>query len=438
MNANSYIRKSAKRFESSIAVRHGPERLSLIDLRSVAFSLLSFELTFVLFLFAGRYKADPRFEWIPVDLTALFFGLSVLTGLGVFLKKGSAISRSGLVFVLAMVGFIVWVFLSLIWTPGRVYASQKAFYLATLTLWAGVAPALIIGPSLHRMQRYYTVIMIFGMWTLVESFELFSFENYNSFLRTFGASYLALGYTLGLVGLILLGQLWFYAHSHIQKAIILIVLGAVLFTMLASGGRGPLLAFLLTFLAISLLLTFQKILTAKSIYTGRRALIIVLLVFVLAASGVAFLSETGESLQTIRRLEILFSAEDGGGTAVVRMVYFRSAMLHWFDSPIIGHGIGSYPLLDGVGDIKHYPHNIILEILIELGLVGLLFFCAMLFVSLSQGRIQRNMANGFVIVALSFVIFTFFTAQVSIDLADNRQLFMSLGLLAGSGRARFA
>ena len=29
----------------------------------------SFELSFVLFLFAGRFKLDPRFAWVPVDLT---------------------------------------------------------------------------------------------------------------------------------------------------------------------------------------------------------------------------------------------------------------------------------------------------------------------------------------------------------------------------------
>ena len=40
-------------------------------------TLLSFELCHVFFLFAGRIKADPRFGWVPFDLTALFFFLSV-------------------------------------------------------------------------------------------------------------------------------------------------------------------------------------------------------------------------------------------------------------------------------------------------------------------------------------------------------------------------
>ena len=41
---------------------------------------ISFEGLFVLFLFARIYKSDPRFDWLPVDITALLFGLSILSG----------------------------------------------------------------------------------------------------------------------------------------------------------------------------------------------------------------------------------------------------------------------------------------------------------------------------------------------------------------------
>jgi len=39
--------------------------------------LLSFETTLVMLLFAGIYKDDPRFAWMPVDVTAVFFVLSL-------------------------------------------------------------------------------------------------------------------------------------------------------------------------------------------------------------------------------------------------------------------------------------------------------------------------------------------------------------------------
>ena len=39
--------------------------------------VFSFEVVFVLFIFAGLYKADPRLAWFPVDLTLLLFIVSV-------------------------------------------------------------------------------------------------------------------------------------------------------------------------------------------------------------------------------------------------------------------------------------------------------------------------------------------------------------------------
>ena len=55
-------------------------------------TLLSLEALFVLFLMAGRYKADPRFawvaEWTSLDVTALTFGATGLAALLVVLRRG--------------------------------------------------------------------------------------------------------------------------------------------------------------------------------------------------------------------------------------------------------------------------------------------------------------------------------------------------------------
>jgi hypothetical protein len=38
------------------------------------------EALMVLYVFAGIYKGDPRFAWMPVDPTGLFLALSVVIG----------------------------------------------------------------------------------------------------------------------------------------------------------------------------------------------------------------------------------------------------------------------------------------------------------------------------------------------------------------------
>ena len=45
----------------------------LLAPRDILRSIVSFETTLVLYLFASLYKGDPRFAWIPIDPTAMFF-----------------------------------------------------------------------------------------------------------------------------------------------------------------------------------------------------------------------------------------------------------------------------------------------------------------------------------------------------------------------------
>jgi Kef-type K+ transport system membrane component KefB len=53
----------------------------------------------------------------------------------------------------------------------------------------------------------------------------------------------------------------------------------------------------------------------------------------------------------------------------------QSTLSEWVKSPIFGTGTGdtSYQLTGDVG-LKQYPHNIYLEILSELGIVGFIFY----------------------------------------------------------------
>ena len=58
-----------------------PRHNNIKKILDVFYTIFSFETFFVLFLFAGRYKNDPIFHWIPVDITALLFGLTIIWGL---------------------------------------------------------------------------------------------------------------------------------------------------------------------------------------------------------------------------------------------------------------------------------------------------------------------------------------------------------------------
>ena len=88
--------------------------------------VFSFEVVFVLFIFAGLYKADPRLAWFPVDLTLLLFIVSVGLGGWIVVRRDMQLSKKSLFVCLGVVLFIGWMFISLAWSPSRIYGPDKA------------------------------------------------------------------------------------------------------------------------------------------------------------------------------------------------------------------------------------------------------------------------------------------------------------------------
>lgn len=102
----------------------------------------SFEALFVLFLFAGRFKADPRFAVIPVDITALLLVLSMLAGVWVLARRRFLVEADAWQQWLLALAFFAWVLASWYWSPGSEYATQKAVIAFVINLWAMAAAGL--------------------------------------------------------------------------------------------------------------------------------------------------------------------------------------------------------------------------------------------------------------------------------------------------------
>ena len=90
----------------------------------------------------------------------------------------------------------------------------------------------------------------------------------------------------------------------------------------------------------------------------------------------------------------------------------------------------------GYGDIRSYPHNILLEIWFELGLPGLALFGALIAVAVAALAPWRLLHKcPWALLALALFTNALINASVSGDLNDNRLLFASMGLLLLAGTA---
>ena len=71
-------------------------------------------------------------------------------------------------------------------------------------------------------------------------------------------------------------------------------------------------------------------------------------------------------------------SENPGGTAGMRLAYYKAALEGFEERPFLGWGTGAWPIYYWHEDKRTYPHNIFLETAFEQGLVGLISLLALI------------------------------------------------------------
>ena len=211
---------------------------------------------------------------------------------------------------------------------------------------------------------------------------------------------------------------------------LLLAVGSLLaFQILYSGGR---VGFLILVITMPILIA--------SLLRGRHMVLVLLLWMVLMAlfSYILDLRALAEMIWptqmplTIDRILMEFSNNSVTQfEAMQRSNLWLTAIDLWRENPLLGVGLAGFPLHAGFGDVLGvYPHNIILELGCETGLVGLVLFSAFCFFCLFRGsiyespRVERLIAIGVITSGIAI-------SSVISDFGLQRELFMGLGLICG-------
>jgi O-antigen ligase len=414
-------------------------RSTLFDLRAVlqpVGALLSFEAVFILFLISVNYKADPWFSWFPIDSTVVFFVLGVIMGLAIVWREG--IYLPGLTVVSVLMVFIVWVMLTDLWTPSVIYAHEKILKLATLNLWSVIAAAMIVANRPERVRRLLALILVLGTAAAIYAIARYSgFARYDPGLdalsvnEVFSASF-RLENNLGQarfygMGAVVAFAAWLQTSPFGKRGIALMAAFAICcYGLLISGGRGPTLSTLLAMmlpLALGLRFADRRLLASKALIASLALLVVLIVALWQGAQDYA------ENLRTLQRLNTLFTQEEGGASAAGRLRFWRSFGHFWLEQPVFGNGVGSWPVLYFGLDIGRYPHNLIVEVLVEFGLLGLLLLGAVGFAAASRISVRRLREDPVLMCVAMLCIVTFLAAMTSSDITGNRTVFAMFGLL---------
>ncbi len=350
--------------------------------------------------FSGSLKEVPPFSFSPIDLTLVAtitaFALSVAAAVH---ERRIPLGRP----------MTVVIFLTALIAVGAInsvptdYGVLKSTRLVIVTLPALVAVAVAVRD--RRAARYFFAVMIVlsamqSIWINVGGERQYGFGRLTTELGTT----ISFGRTAGF--LVIAATAWLIADRSIgpAKAVTASALiGLGTWTVLAVASKGPVLGVIL---AVGAMLVLQV--RRLAIRTAVRVLTI------LTLTGLAFAVVWSRIPELSRERFIGFG---DGGSAGVRQEAWDFTWQRLTGAPI-GHGWGSWNEVAPVSIV--YPHNILLEVWFEAGLLGaLLLFCAgWLAVGppIHHFRADRHLAT----LGIGAVVYWMSTALVSGDLNDNK------------------
>ncbi len=414
-----------------------PAKFSLFAAAMVLLGILTMrhpEIILALFLTAGLYKGDPRFQVPHLDLTVFFAGLTLVSIVrGVYRKRIKLeLPPFRMYFPFLIISGMS--ALSLMYTIAPVYGTEKFLRFVTLTSIAFFAPLYLFQDTdRHRTfpSKYRNFLVTYIFLTTTMLFDTYQkgglAPDKEYAVAAFSSNYLSMGQVMGTAFILTLMYLFMSDSSIPRRAFYILALcPATMYGLMISGARGPVIALAITMAVIPV--------WSRGPHEQSRK-IMIWVVIMLAVAGVFFWYTYNDFARMTYRMTAL---EEVRGNSVIERIYMaKSALEAMTKMPYIltGLGIGGFSMyyrgFDAVRGV--YPHNILLELGSETGVAGLAAGILLLFWSFKKASMVMKKITGeayFIAVSASAILlYAALNAFKSGDLNDHRIFFAYLGLI---------
>jgi len=322
---------------------------------------------------------------------------------------------------------------SIAYTPSFKYGSFKAFSFLFFNWALFLFPLLLI----HDLDGAEKVLK--GLVVLAAAIAVFTFVSLvnslrsGSILYTYRSSFLGINPIsfanwVGAIAILLVAYMPLI-HKRGWRRIAYLTVFLLFATLVAANSRGPMAAFIVTAASIGLL-RFRK--KPLGFWIGW-----IVLVAVVAALLLLVLPEQ----VTSRYVDLVVRKK---GMENVTFFTVQTRLYNWhaawsmasesIRNFLIGAGNGAFSQNLFGQDVRWYPHNMLLEVLSELGMAGVLLlawhFTAIGRLALDSYRsLIDQRARVLLFAFAAAAVFDLIGAQFSGDLNDNRRLWLFLGLV---------
>jgi len=373
-----------------------------------------------------------------VDITVIAT-LIIWLGLVKILLEGNwklPSEQKSIVYLFLIFGLLLGI--SYIYTVSPDYGFRKILRFNTFAVTMFISPLLIIkspADSKRLLSYFYFLLVIIIGIMLLQFVYFLKWGDFAIVLAYWnrisipGANpiqvsrYLAIGAAMMIALLI--------RNKPSQSLHYFAILFVILLSIILSGSRGPLVSIIIGSIVYAIL--YERKHSSRIFGYGILAIgtIITLLLLLPESLTQRFFDISQGSVimtqQGVRRIS----------TIATRFEFWSMSLQAWFSSItsfFIGLGAGSFSSLFIWRDWRWYPHNLIFEIIAELGLIGLVIgvlFIIKSYQIINKG-IQRGSFTDHSALWVAGTVVMFIAAQFSGDINDNRILWMFIGISIAS------
>lgn len=337
------------------------------------------------------------------------FGLTV-----VLLLMGNGIQAAA-GFHSAVLAYVAWVILSYTWTAmpepyetTQAVSSEQALkshlYILVVSL---LLFQIITNPlDLRKLSLALVLGSFWLVYLMVKDYQIAA-DTVRHHIKQFDANEVSVKLAMVIPLAIYLGT---QSPQQWERFVGLIYIPAAVFTILITGSRTGAVV-----MTLGLVGFLPMILRAGML--GKAASVLILVVGVIAAANII----------PAKTIERIFSTgkEISSGTLNERSVIWANAYEEWEQSPLYGHGLGSFRRIINPYNVDYTAHNSFVAITAEQGIIGVLLYLGVItLVALAAWRVGGDERWLLLLMLLIVVI-----GQMSLTLQDRLYIWFAYALI---------
>jgi len=292
------------------------------------------------------------------------------------------------------------------------------------------APLLVIAPyfgirlliSEERIKKFfYYCVLVAAILIIPAFYELFFnpiFAEYGRFSMYMfserGDNPILFGITFATLLMILFA--WVLEQRKLKFKYLILIIPSM-FLLLRSGSRGAVISFLVAMLFYINIIGRLRLKT--KVYAGIFITLLILGTYKFVPEAVSeFYRYTFTPEARVSEVSSIY----------YRITLWEGAINDFKTNPMLGVGVGNS--VEGIG----FPHNILLEVAAELGILGLLILIPMCYLTVKKAikfikRKENQNLNLLMKLSLTLFVYSLTEAMFSGYITNQTQLFMSMGLI---------